>query len=732
MRRALVTVLLSTAAALGLASERLTLEVATGAALRDAMSTPDYAWLEDGSALLYDRRVPPAGRTVERLDPATGRRTPAVDRGKAMASLAFLMDGEGETPPEALPWPAQVHPGGRVGLVELDGDLYLLYLRGSTFRRVTRTAEEETCARLSPDGTSISFVRGNDLYLHDLGRETERRLTSDGSPTLLNGTLSWVYWEEVHGREDIATWWAPDASALAFLQTDQSMVSEALFPGFDPEEHNVERQRYPRAGRTNPEVRLGVVELADGAVTWVDLGQPRPEYVVRVQWLPDSAALAVQTLDRAQQRLELRLVDRQTGASTVVLTETSSTWVSPVDDLRFLDGASRFLWSSEREGFRRLAIHRRDGTPLRALSPPTVALRPSSGLGHVKGSVVAVDEAGGWVYYTAVEGLPVAPALYRSRLEGVGSQRVSTEVGTHRVGFDRDARHYLDRFATVSSPPGLFLHRSDGERLATVSAPAADVVARYGLQTPELLTYTTDDGLRLPAQLLVPPGFDPARRHPVILHVYGGPQAPTVVNDWQRDTPVSNVLLNAGFVLAGADNRSATPTRKDWADTSHGRLMSAREVPDILAFVRWLKAQTWVDPERVGVWGWSGGGTFTLHLMTRSREFKAGVAVAAVTDFRFYDTVWTEAFLGLPQANPEGYRLGAATTHAGELSGRLLLVHGLDDDNVHPQNAWSFARALVDAGTSFDMMVYPGERHGIRGARRHVWAAMLEFWQRWL
>ncbi len=700
---------------------------AAGADLRDALSAPEVAWVDDGTILLYDRRRPAAERTIERFDPATGARSPAVDRDRALASLAELRDGEEATP--SLAWPEAIHPDGRTALYVVDGDLFLLSLRASTFRRLTRTAAAEECPTTAPDGRTVAFVRDHDLFLLDLADGRERRLTTSGTETLRNGTLSWVYWEELFGREDRAIWWSPDSTALVFLESDDARVDESVFPAIEPATPALVRQRYPKAGGVNPTVRVGVVELASGATTWVDLGQPSPEYVARVAWLPDSRRLAVQTLDRRQQRLELRLVDRATGSSRTLLTETTATWLAPCDDLRFLpDGG--FLWSSEREGHGRLYRHRPDGALERPLSPATVSLRDSS-LAE-PGAVVAVDAARGWAYYTACEGAPAAPALFRCRLDGSANHRLSAERGSHRVAFDRTATSYLDRHASLAVPPSLSLRRADGALLATLAEPAREVVDRLRLQTPELTTYRADDGLVLPARVLRPRDFDPGRRYPVILHVYGGPAAPTVVDNWDRDILLANLLLENGFVCVGADPRSAVAVRRDLTDTSYRRLMAAHEVSDLLAFVGWLKAQPWVDPDRVGVWGWSGGGTFTLHLMTRSDAFRAGIAVAAVSDPRYYDTVWTEAILDLPDANPDGYRAAAPATRARDLRGRLLLVHGTADDNVHPQNAWRFARELVDAGVTFDMMVYPLEKHGLEGVRQHLYATMLEFWQRWL
>jgi len=343
-----------------------------------------------------------------------------------------------------------------------------------------------------------------------------------------------------------------------------------------------------------------------------------------------------------------------------------------------------------------------------------------------------VDEAGGWVYFTAVDGAPFAPALYRVSLAGGQAQRLSPPGGTHRVSLDPSATWVLDQVSSFGDPPSLVLVRADGSEPRVITPPNRELLTRFRLLTPAFLTIPAEDGFPLPATVVRPAKLRRGGRLPVIVYVYGGPSAPQVRDAWGRDLLWANLLASHGYAVVTIDNRSATGLSKTLEDTSHLKLMSAREVSDLEAAVRWLKAQSWVDPARVGVWGWSGGGTFTLQLMTHTREFRAGVAVAAVTDFRYYDTVWTERLLGLPADNPEGYRAGSPANFARDLHGRLLLIHGTYDDNVHPQNAWRMAWELQKAGIPFDMMIYPLEQHGLRGATRHVYQTMLEFWKRWL
>lgn len=718
------------AAAGAAAQERVTLDTLVDRRLADALSTPSYAWLADGTALLYDRRVVAAERTLERLDPVSGQRTPAVDRARVLESWAATLTGEEEAV-SSVPWPTEVHPSGKVALYQHLGDLFRLEMATSRVQRLTHTPEEEENPRFSPDGRAVSFTRGSDLYLWEEGRG-ERRLTHDGSPTLRNGSLSWVYWEEIFGREDLASWWSPDSTAIAFLQTDEAAVSESYFSEFEPATPRVIRQRYPKAGEPNPKVRLGIVELAQGGITWVSLGEADPEYLVRVDWFPNARRLAVQTLDRRQQNLHLFFVDRRTGQGVPVLHETSTTNLNLHDDLYFLAGGRQFLWVSERSGHACIEVYDEQGTRLRQLTHGPLHLRPSSGVSGVRGAIVAVDEENGWVYFTAVDRAPIAPALYRVPLAGGEVQRLSPPGGTHRVSLDPSRQWVLDQVSSFTEPPSLQLMRGDGSAARVITPANRQVLTRFHLVMPRFFTIPGEDGFPLPATLVRPAKVRRGMRLPVILYVYGGPSAPQVRDAWGRDLLWANLLVSNGFAVVTVDNRSATGLSKTLEDTSYLKLFSAREVSDIQAAVRWLKAQSWVDPRRVGVWGWSGGGSFTLQLMTHTKEFKAGVAVAAVTDFRYYDTVWTERLLGLPQENPDGYRAAAPANFAKQLHGRLLLIHGTSDDNVHPQNAWRLARELQQAGLPFDMMIYPLEQHGIRGMTRHVYQTMLEFWKRWL
>ncbi|HEX8072240.1 MAG TPA: DPP IV N-terminal domain-containing protein [Pyrinomonadaceae bacterium] len=709
----------------------LTLEWVYSDEGRRLASVPAHVWLADGKLLLYDASRPAAQRTFEILDPATGARRPALDAAAALASLNALLPAADARP--ALPWPDSFDTSGRRALYLINGDLYVLDVAAARFARLTKTDAEERDPAFSPDGRRLAFVRTNDLYVLDLDTQTEARVTRDGSETTLNGTLSWVYWEEIFGRRDTGYWWSPDSRAIAYLQTDETPVPVSTFVDFQPETPRVIRQHYPKAGTPNPRVRVGVAELGRDETTWVRITDKPFEYVLRVKWLPDARRLSVQTLTRDQHESGLYFAARDTGAAQRVLTETDPAWVNIHDDLHFLADGKHFLWASERDGYYHLYRYTLDGRLVNQVTSGPWALASSgAGVFWVRQAVTGIDEANGWVYFTAMERAPLERHLYRIKLDGSGLTRLSTEPGVHRISMAPSTQFYLDNFSDVRTLPALALHRADGARQLALAAPRAEVLARFDVQYPELISIPAADGFQMPARVIKPRDFQPARKYPVIIYIYGGPSAPTVANAWQRDVLLDQQLVDAGYVVVRVDNRAATAISKRLENTIAQKAYEP-ETADLLDAVRWLKAQPWVDGGRVGVWGWSGGGTMTLNLMTRSQEFKAGISVAPGTDWRFYDTKWAEALVGgTPAENPAGYERASLIPRARDLHGRVLIVYGSYDDNVHPQNEQAFIDALIKSGKLFEQMVYPMRKHDIgdRAAQLHLYSTMLDFWKR--
>ncbi|MEQ8765590.1 MAG: S9 family peptidase [Planctomycetota bacterium] len=692
-------------------------------------AVPQVAWSRNGLALILDPRLPDAERTFEWLDAKTGERRPATDAAEALRSLGQQYAG---SLPEALTWPADLSSDCRRALYVMGEDLWLLELDDSRFVRLTETDKPEMSARFSPDGEQVAFVRDNDLYTVEIATGEERRLTRDGSETVLNGTLSWVYWEEIFGRRDLGYWWSPDSRAIAFLRTDESAVGEAYFLDPSTPYARLITQRYPKAGTANPSVRLGVVGSRGDHRHWIDLTTVEHEYVARVDWMPDSRRLAVQTITRDQHRLDLSFVDPSAGTLQPILQEDDPAWINLHDDLVFLDEGDAFLWSSERDGYTHLYRYRSDGTLLNAVTRGNWSVRSSAGAFWVSQSIAAVDEDEGWIYFTGQADSSIERHLYRCRLDGSERERLTAAAGTHRITAGPKGHYFVAESSDLVTPPALRLHDRTGSVRSVLASPRTDLVRKYALVEPELLTIPARDGFEMPASLIRPADYRPGRRYPLIVNVYGGPSAPMVANAWGGSDPFDQVLSRSGFFVLRVDNRSATAISKTLESTVLFQLNGDSELNDLVDAIRHIKEREDVDPERIGIWGWSGGGSLTLLGMTQSEEFRAGIAVAALTNWRFYDTKWAEFANKMPEVNPGGYERTNLNRFAADLHGRLLLVHGTYDDNVHPQNAWQFVDALVAANKPFDMMFYPMRKHGIsdRPARLHLYQTMLDFWNR--
>jgi len=711
---------------------RITVEWVYSDTAKAIAAVHKYQWLEDNTAILFDTRLEKKERTFLKLDPQTQSELgPAVDREKAVASLQEYLGKEDST--EYLEWPLSFDPYGNYAVYLYKKDIFLLDLASSEFRRVTQTETAEKAPRFSPDGSRLAFVRENDLYIYDLAANREKRLTSDGSDTILNGTVSWVYWEEIFGRRDIGYWWSEDSRALVFLQTDESAVTKMHYVDFKPAVPRLITQRYPKAGTDNPVVKVGLMEIDSPQIKWIKL-EPY-EYICRVKWHQDNQWFSVQTMNRAQTELNLFYIDRKTGRNLgKVLTETDTGWVNINDDLYFLESGN-FLWQSERDGYAHLYQFNEDGSLVGQVTKGSWALRSSGGPFWLRQSVVNIDEEHSQVYFTSLEKSSIERHLYRIGLDGSGLQRITREEGVHKVSFSPDGKYYFDTYSNINTLPALALYSRDGERLTVIAEPRPELLEELQLQTPELFTIPTTDGFPMPAQILKPKDFNPGKKYPLIFNIYGGPSAPTVFNRWQGlSLFFDNMLLNRGYLVVKFDHRSATAISKKLENRLLKMASGPREIVDIVDGIRWLKSQPYVDPNRVGIWGWSGGGSFTLNSMTNTREFKAGISVAPVTDWHYYDTKWAEFTMKRPQDNPEGYEKTSFVKTAKNLHGRLLLVHGTYDDNVHPQNSWHFIDELVKENIMFDMMFYPMRKHGIADdpAKIHLYNKMLEFWQEYL
>ena len=589
-------------------------------------------------------------------------------------------------------------------LLEAGGDLFIYSIPRGTLTRLTSTAAAEEVASFSPDGQRVGFVRENDLYIVDVATQRERRITTDGSKQLINGRMDWVYEEEIYGRGNIrAYWWSPDSRRVVFLQLDERDVPEYTVVDHIPYRLDLEVYPYPKAGDPNPRARLFIAPASGGKVVPVDLDRyPAAGYlIVNVDW--SARGITYQVQNRQQTWLDLNTADPSTGASQTLFRDTTKAWIDPIANPKWLADGS-FLWQSERSGWRHIYHYNADGTLRRQMTSGEWEVRDLHG----------IDEKGGWVYFSGSERSVRDLDVYRVKLDGSGLQRLSSVAGNHAAKFNPPATAYVDTWSDLRTPKQTRLHRADGSVLAVVEENRITALAEYDLPQPEFLQVRTRDGFLMEALMIRPPGFDPAKKYPVYQYLYGGPHAQQVVNRWRDEFMLFNQLLaRQGIIVWMCDNRTASGKGAVSTWPLH-KEFGASELRDVEDGIAWLKQQPYVDGSRIMLSGWSYGGFMVSYALTHSKSFIAGVAGAPVTDWRDYDTIYTERFLLTPQENPEGYRRSSPRFSAKDLHGNLLLIHGTIDDNVHLQNTIQFAYELQKAGKQFQLMLYPRSRHGIR------------------
>jgi dipeptidyl-peptidase-4 len=680
------------------------------------------AWSPDGKRLAYvwDEKGDGSEKFLWSLDLATGKR-------EVVLRPADLREGQekdkkdGKIEIDEYSW----SPKGDALLVLVGGDLYLESLADHGVRRLTRTKAAEEDPHFSPDGRRIAFVRSFDLYVLDVASAAETRLTSDGQENVaLNGTNDWVYGEEIWNRQPEGFWWSPDSSRIAFLHFDETPVGVYSLVDDTPLYPKVTLQKYPKSGEPNPRVKVGVVEVASGKTTWIDTGGDTDSYPARVDWTPKSDAVAVQRLSRDQKHLDLLRCGAMDGACSPLINESWRTWINLGKDFHFLpDG--RFLWGSERDGWRRLYLYGADGRSGRAVTPEGWAVTALDG----------VAEDGSWAVVTAfpTAGLgAVDRKVARISLKAGGWEILTPEPGSHSAAAAISTRtgSWVHTWSDADTPTRSEVRpAAGGPPIALPSAaPKFDAAS---LPKWELLTIPGPDGSRLPAHVLKPAGFDPSRRYPVIIYHYGGPGSQVVDNAWSVRSLWHKLMAQRGFVVFSVDNQSSTFFGKAGEDRDYRRFGSVN-LAGQLAGVDYLKTLPWVDASRLGLWGWSGGGSNTLYcVLNRPGVWKAAIAGAPVTDWRLYDSIWTERYLDRPQDNADGYRDSSPITYTANLKDHLLVVHGLADDNVHPQNSINLSGDFIKAGVPFEQAFYPGQKHGFRGAAsRHFYERATEFFER--
>ncbi len=655
------------------------------------------------------------------MDPSTGERALLVSADKLENVLPSTKTkdsqatGAGRRPPSQYLWA----PGGNALLFVGPHALAWFDLQTQQTRVLASGEEDLSDAKISPDGKFVSFIRNHNLWLVGTANGKERALTTGGTEEVRKGELDWVYPEEL--ELFTAYWWAPDSSAIAYLEMDERKVTQFPLVDFESPIGEAELQRYPVPGGLNPGVRVVVGQVAGNSKDRVmDVGAETDIYILRVKWLPDSKHLAIQRLNRAQTILDVLLSDAATGKSSTILSEKDAYWINVSNDLYFFKDGKRFLWSSERTGYRHLYLY-----DFSAAKP----LQLTKGDWEVS-QLERVDERNGAVYFTAKEKSPMESHLYRVGLDGSGFTRITKEDGTHAVNIAPDATEYLDTYSNSSTPPRQDFYRTDGSKLATVNENKVAELADYHLSPVEFFSIKAHDGMSLNCSMIKPPNFDPSKKYPVLVYTYGGPHAQVVVNEWMDHQYLwHQMMAQKGYIIFSLDNRGSAGRGHVFEEPIHYRF-GAQELSDQRDGGVWLKSQPYVDPDRIGIHGWSYGGHMTLHAIFEAPQvFKVGFAGSPVTDWHFYDTIYTERYIGLLPLHEESYQESSPIKNAEKLKGKLLIAYGTGDDNVHSSNTLALIDDFIKAGKYVEVMTFPGRGHGASDvpAQRVLWNRVTKF-----
>jgi len=585
-------------------------------------------------------------------------------------------------------------------------------------------------ATFSPTGSKLAFVRENNLFVIDLntlpteqagGKETQ--ITSDGKYNqIINGATDWVYEEEF--GFDKAFFWSPDGSKIAYYRFDESEVKEfsmAMYGTLYPENYKF---KYPKTGEDNAKVSIHIYDLKSKDILDIVLGI-NFEYIPRISWTKDPKFLSIQRMNRHQNKLELILVNANPsarGETKVILTKTSDTYVDIAGNPTFLDNKKHFIWTSERDGYNHIYHYDLNGKLIRQITKGKWDVSAFKG----------IDEATETLFYIAAKTSPMERELYSIKIDGKGVKKLSTEKGTNSAHFSKGHKYYINYYSNANTPSFISLHNATGEQIRVLedNSKLSETLKEFDISEKEFFKFTTTQGTELNGWMIKPSDFDASKKYPVLMFVYGGPGSQTVKDGWNsRNFLWHQLLVQKGCIVISVDNRGTGARGVDFKKCTYKEL-GKLETIDQIETAKYLATLPYVDKDRIGIWGWSYGAYMTSLCMTKGADyFKLGIAVAPVTNWRFYDTIYTERFMQTPQENPDGYDDNSPINHVEKLKGKYLLIHGTADDNVHYQNTIEMVNALVKANKQFDLFVYPDKNHGIHGGntRLHLYTKMTDF-----
>lgn len=600
---------------------------------------------------------------------------------------------------------------------------YFIYdIQTGKLNRLTESGTKQRYAKFSPTGDKVAFVRENDLFWVDIETGEENAITTDGAfNKIINGAADWVYEEEFGIAK--AWYWSPDGEKIAFYRFDESRVKEFVITEWEDLYPGLMRFKYPKAGEENSVVKIGIYDLKKEEVTWMDIGSGNDQYIPRINWTKDPNTLAIRRMNRLQNKQDLMLANVSTGETEIIKTETSNAWIDVNDNLKFLDDGEHFIYTSEESGFNHIYLYKMNGELVRQITKGDWEVT----------NFVGYDGDSGKIYYVSTEVSPLQRHLYSINIDGTGKRKISDGEGWNNINMSRDYKFYIETFSNSEITPKFTLHTDDGEKVRTLvnNTVLKDTLSKYQIPKKEYVKIPLRQAT-LNAYILKPHDFDPEKKYPVLFYVYGGPGSQTVTKSFASGQRAMwhRYLTEQGYIVVSIDNRGTGGRGRDFEKQIY-RKLGQYEVQDQIDAAKYLtETYNYLDEDRLGIWGWSYGGFLsTLALAKGSEVFKTAIAVAPVTNWRYYDTIYTERFMQTPKMNSLGYQKGAPVNYADQIEGDYLLVHGTSDDNVHFQNTVEFVDKLVKAGVQFETMFYPNKTHGIYGGntRKHLFKKLNSF-----
>lgn len=668
---------------------------------------PDVHWLKDGISYI-DIAQGSDGYDIVRIDAATGKATVLMPGSALVDAQGKRLDIEDMILSKDETKALLFHNSERVWRQNTKGQYTVADFVSKKVTQVSPSTGPKLFAKFSPDGRQVAFVRANDLYVVDLATGAERRLTSDGSANIINGTSDWVYEEEFDLRDGFR--WSPDGRAIAYWHFNQSHIptmtlvnqTDSLYP-------TLFQYKYPKAGEPNSIVTIGVVYLAGGAPRFMQTGTDSTVYLPRMGWLGNDS-LWIERMPRAQNRADILVASAATGATRSLLTDTDSAYVDVLEPV-WINGDKQVLILSDRSGWRQAWLYNRNGSGARQVT--------SDGLDVLE--IAGVDSTRGDLYVKAAAPTPMQAQIYRYPLTSRHpAGRVTPTDGTYEFNISPTAKYVATVWSNINTPPSAALYDLASMRLVRTMSTNAPLKAKLdSLHAPPVHFFkipAADGVTMLDAYRIVPPGFDSTKKYPVLMYAYGGPAIPQVLDSWMGSRYLFHELLaEHGYVIVVADNRGAAWRGRQFRKQTQ-RHLGLIESDDQIAVAKWIGKQSWGDATRIAMWGWSYGGYNTAMSVFRGGPvFKVGISVAPVTDWRFYDSIYTERFMSTPADNTDGYHAASPLTYVGGLTAKYLLIHGTGDDNVHPENSYVLAQRLELDRKPFSLMLFPNKTHSILG-----------------